>query len=257
MLEITIKDQIARITLNRSDCHNALDEVLIEKLTHAFTQAQDARVCILQAKGKHFCAGAHLDWMRRVQNANTQESWEDSMHLATLMKTLDTLPIPTITLVQGGAFGGALGLLAASDIVLASDNAEFCLSEVKLGLVPAIISPYVSRAIGVYCLRHLALTAKKFSATDALYYGLVHDVCPENELAQRGDAWAKELLNSGPHALKNCKSLCQTLDTQCQSKHHQYCVDLITETRASAEAQEGIAAFFEKRRPSWAKQGGQ
>ena len=118
MLEITIDKHIARITLDRTDCHNALDETLITKLTQALTQAQDARVCILQANGKHFCAGAHLDWMRRVQNANTQESWEDSMQLATLMKTLDTLPIPTITLVQGGAFGGALGLLAASILLL-------------------------------------------------------------------------------------------------------------------------------------------
>ncbi len=252
MLNVTQKKQVTYITLNRPTCHNALDDVFIEQITQAFEQARNSRACVLQATGKNFCAGADLDWMRQFQKNNTQESWEDSMKLATLLKTIDTLPIPTLVCVQGCAFGGALGLIAACDIVLCEHTAKFCLSEVKLGLIPAVIAPYLARAIGTYRLRHLAITADTFSAHDALNFGLVHEVLPQDKLTQQIEYWLQQLKNYGPKALASIKALCQNLDVYCRPKQQHACVDLITKIRASDEAQEGINAFFAKRKPHWA-----
>lgn len=249
MLEITHRHHIVYITLNRPDCRNALDDVLMEQLTSALHNTQFARVCVLKAKGPDFCSGAHLDWMKSIQDDPEKA---DSKHLETLLRTFDTLPLTTVTVVQGSAFGGALGLIAASDIVLAEQNAQFCLSEVKLGLIPALIAPYVARAIGIRRLRHLALTATKFHAQQALQYGLVHEVCTTEELLERESKWCEQLGKHGPQALLATKELCQQLDTMNTDDNHQYCLDTITRIRASSEAQEGIRAFFEKRKPAWA-----
>jgi len=248
---------VATITLNRPDIHNAFDDVLIADLTGKI-DTLDAdpliRVIILTGAGKSFSAGADLNWMKRMAGYSHGENLADSRALAKLMKVLNFASKPTIALVNGAAFGGGVGLAACCDIVIASDRASFCLSEVKLGLIPAVISPYVVEAIGVNQARRYFLSAERFNAETAKQIGLVHEIVAGDELAARGDEMANILLANGPAAMHAAKDLIYAVankpisDAVIDDTAHR-----IADQRASDEGREGVGAFLEKRPANWSK----
>ena len=246
---------IATVTLNNPDKHNAFDDVIINQLNeHFLTLAEqgNVRVVILAAKGKSFSAGADLNWMKRMATYSREENLIDAKALATLLHNLNTLPKPTIARVQGAAFGGGVGLLSCCDIAIASEKASFSLSEVKLGMVPATISPYVVDAIGPRCARRYFMTAERFDAATAEKIGLVSEVVTEKELDGRIDDITGMLLANGPTAVATAKQLLsdiayQRIDPALIQKTSQ----LIADIRCSKEGQEGLSAFLEKRSPSW------
>ena len=248
---------VATITLNRPDIHNAFDDVLIADLTGKI-ETLDAdplvRVIILTGAGKSFSAGADLNWMKRMAGYSHGENLTDSRALAKLMKVLNFASKPTIALVNGAAFGGGVGLAACCDIVIASDRASFCLSEVKLGLIPAVISPYVVEAIGVNQARRYFLSAERFNAETAKQIGLVHEIVAGDELAARGNEMANILLTNGPAAMHAAKDLIYAVankpisDAVIDDTAHR-----IADQRASYEGREGVGAFLEKRPANWSK----
>jgi methylglutaconyl-CoA hydratase len=247
----------ATVTLNRPEIHNAFDDTLIAALTSELKRLgrdDNVRVVILAARGKSFSSGADLNWMRRMADFTLEENLSDAMELAELMKTLANLPKPTIALVQGAAIGGGVGLVACCDIALAGERARFCLSEVKLGLIPAVISPYVVAAIGPRATRRYFLTAELFDAPVACRLGLVHEVVADDELADRGDRLSRQLLKNGPRAMAAVKELVS--EVALSSLDDELIADTaerIAETRASVEGREGLSAFLEKRQPNWIK----
>ena len=248
----------ATITLNRPELHNAFDDILMANLVEClkgFDRDDDIRVVTLAATGRSFSSGADLNWMRRMAEFSFEENLADAMGVAELMKTLANLSKPTIALVQGAAIGGGVGLVACCDIALATEKACFCLSEVKLGLVPAVISPYVAAAIGARATRRYFLTAERFDASEAFRLGLVHEVLPDEQaLSRRGEALSRLLLQNSPKAMAAAKELV------AEVAHAWLDDDLIADTaeriaeiRASAEGREGLSAFLEKRRPAWVR----
>ncbi|AVJ55638.1 gamma-carboxygeranoyl-CoA hydratase [Idiomarina sp. OT37-5b] len=244
---------VARLTLNRPDVHNAFDDVMIGELIAALTQAADddnVRVLVLQSEGKNFSAGADLNWMRSMADKDYQQNIDDAGELSLLMQRLDELPKPTIALVQGAAFGGAVGLAACCDMVLAQPKTSFCLSEVKIGLIPAVISPYVVKAIGERQARRYMLTAERFFADDALQLGLVHRIVDDFEGAL--DEWLEALLNNSPQALGACKQLIANVGSRpVDDRVRRHTIEAIAEIRVSAEGQEGLSAFLQKRPAAW------
>lgn len=246
------------ITLNRADRHNAFDSQTIGELIQALAgMAGDSavRVVVLSSAGKTFCAGADLEWMRAAAKWTSAENEADARVLAEMLHRLATLPKPTIARVQGSAYGGGVGLIAACDIAVATFDAQFALSEVKLGLIPATIAPHVVAAIGERHARRYMLTAERFSAAEAYRLGLLHEmVADEAALDQALGAVIDALLANGPGALAECKDLIRTVT------HRAIDSGLIAETarriarvRASEEGRQGIAAFLEGRKPSWVK----
>jgi methylglutaconyl-CoA hydratase len=245
----------ARITLTRAEVHNAFNEALIAELTAALDGiAQDARVrvVVLAAQGPSFSAGADLNWMKAMASYSRAENVEDARRLARLMRTLNGLPKPTLALVQGPAFGGGVGLVACCDIVIAVEEAKFCLSEVKLGLIPAVISPYVIATIGEAAARRYFLTAEAFSSWEAQRLGLVHEVVDRSALESRGRQIVEALLQGGPVAQQAAKDLVFSVAGRHPDEALiEETAGRIAELRASEEGREGIAAFLEKRRPNW------
>ena len=254
-LSLDIEAHVARITLDRAARHNAFDDDLIARLTEALESVAgmpEIRAVILAAAGKSFCAGADLSWMQRTAGYTRAENTVDAGRLARLMALLDGLAKPTIALVQGAAYGGGVGLVAACDITIATAGARFCLSEVRLGLIPAVISPYVVAAIGVRAARRYFLTAEPFDAAEAHRIGLVHKVVPEAELAAAGAAMAEALLAGGPQAVAGAKRLiAEVAAWPPDDAMIEHTAGRIAEVRAGAEAGEGMAAFFDKRPPRW------
>lgn len=254
-LNITIEGAVARITLNRPEVRNAFDDVLIEELTTTLERIEHAprpRLVILSATGESFSAGADLNWMRRTAGYSWEENFADAKRLGRLMQTLDQLALPTLARVQGAALGGGVGLIAACDIAVAADTVFFALSEVKLGLIPAVISPYVVRAIGARAARRYFLTGERMTAHEALRLGLLHEVVPSKRLDERVDELARILLGNGPQAVRAAKRLARTpgygtIDTALIEEMARR----TAEQRASPEGQEGAAAFLEKRKPDW------
>lgn len=246
---------VATLTLNRPQRHNAFDEQLIGLLTRAVgALAEDprVRVVILSAAGPSFCAGADLHWMRRIADATLADNQTDAARLAELLSRLAKLPQPTIARIQGSAYGGGVGLIACCDIAVATDKATFCLSETRLGLIPAVVGPYVVAAIGARAARRYFLTAEPFDATEALRIGLVHAVVPEEELGQTADAIITGLLANGPEAMSAAKQLVTAVHSRAiDNELIADTVRRIAERCASAEGREGIRAFLEKRAPSW------
>jgi len=247
---------VSEIVLNRPDKRNAFDDAIIQQLIKALevTERDDqTRVVLLRSEGKHFSAGADLGWMRRMADNDHAENLNDSRELARLMSTLNHLSKPVIGLVQGAAYGGAVGLAACCDIVLATANASFCLSEVKLGLVPAVISPYVVRAIGERQARRYFISAEVFSAQQASEYGLVHIVCDdEAAMHARCNELLQQLADNGPQAMSAAKDLVFAVS------HKPISADVIEDTaqriadiRVGEEGQEGLSAFLNKRKASW------
>lgn len=246
---------IAMVTLNRPERRNAFDADIIRSLTEALREAADnpdVRVVVLAAAGKHFSAGADLNWMRESAQWSQEDNLRDAHKLADLMATLDELSKPTIARIQGAVYGGAVGLACCCDIAVASDDARFCLSEAKLGLAPAVISPYVLRALGARQARRYFLTTEEIPAEQARTLGLVHEVVAPEELDSTIQAFAERIVRNGPTALAACKTLIATAyGRQPDADLQDYTAQLIARLRTGGEGQEGLNAFFEKRAPSW------
>lgn len=252
------KEAVARITLNRPEVHNAFNAVLITELTRAFEEVKadpSIRVVVLTGKGKSFCAGADLNWMREIVHYSFEQNLEESLQLAECLHTIFALPKPTVAMVNGTAIGGGNGLLAACDMAVAADEAVFGLSEVKIGLVPAAISPYVIRKIGESRAREYFLTGKRIPAKKAKEIGLVNDVVPRPELENKVQELVDLLLTSGPEALASCKELIFKVPGMSLEEAKEFTARMIANLRVSAEGQEGMAAFLEKRKPGWARIG--
>jgi methylglutaconyl-CoA hydratase len=253
-LDIQNATGVAEIRMNRPEKHNAFDETLIAELTAAFRnvgQDDGVRVVVLSAAGQSFSAGADLDWMKRMAAFDEAQNLADAQQLGRLLRTLDELPKPTLALVNGAAIGGGVGLVAAVDIAIAAATASFGLAEVRLGLIPAVIGPYVVRALGERSCRRLFLTGERLDAALALRLGLVHEVVPPEELEPSGAAIVDALRQGGPQAQREAKGLIRLvrdLDGQLLDAET---ARLIALRRASAEGREGIQAFFAKRPPAW------
>jgi methylglutaconyl-CoA hydratase len=255
MLEVTKKDGVARVTLNRPELRNAFDDVLIEKLKNTFAAIENdksIRVMILAGNGPAFCAGADLNWMKRMAGYGYDENLADAKALAEMLAALDRLPKPTIARVHGPVFAGGTGLVAACDIAVGTPEAKFCLSEAKLGLSPATISPYVIRAMGERAARRYFLTAEVFDAGEAHRLGMLSALVPANALDSTVDELLKHLLAGGPEAHTKIKALIRSVagrrpDDALVAETAQR----IAEIRGSPEGKEGIAAFLEKRKASW------
>jgi methylglutaconyl-CoA hydratase len=242
------------ITLNRPEVHNAFNEVMIAELHEAIdriVRKGGVRVVVLTGMGRSFCAGADLNWMRRVKDYSYEENLAESRQLADLMYGIYALPVPTVARVNGAAIGGGTGFLAACDVVIAAETATFSLSEVKLGLVPAVISPYVIRRVGESRCRQLMLTGERFKADRAGRYGLVNTVVPIEDLDNAVTERVAQLLSSGPEALKTCKELLHRVPLMDFQEARDYTAEVIARLRISPEGQEGMAAFLDKRKPSW------
>lgn len=246
---------VATLTLNRPEIHNAFDDTVVAALSEAFAQAADdssVRALILASTGKSFCAGGDLNWMRRMAQYGYEDNLRDSNLLAEMLRRLNTLPKLTIARVQGAAFGGGVGLVSCCDIAVAAPEAAFCLSEVKVGMIPATISPYVLNAIGERAARRYFTTAELIPADKARELGLVAEVCEAEQLDETIEGILKSLLRNGPRGVAEAKRL--VLDYANQEITPELIADSsqrIAETRGSAEGQEGLTAFLEKRKPNW------
>jgi methylglutaconyl-CoA hydratase len=246
---------VATIAIDRPEVANAIDEATIASLTEAFEAASSdpaVRVVVLTGRGKAFSAGADLAWMRRASAMSHDENVADALNLAALLQTINLCAKPTVALVNGAAFGGAVGLAAACDVAIAADNASFRLSEVRLGLVPGIISPYVVAAIGAKQTRRLAVTGALFDAEEALRIGLVAQVVPAAELNQAGAKLVDALLENAPQAMTMAKTLIGVVTNEpIDDALAHLTAQFIAAARAGDEGREGVAAFLEKRLPNW------
>ena len=258
-LEVTT-DGIAYVTMNRPAVHNCFNEDVIARLTEIFVDIghQDGvRAMILRGRGKSFSAGADLEWMQRAAHFTEDQNQEDARALAAMIAALDDCPKPTIACVQGAAYGGGVGLVAACDIAIAVERAQFCLSEVRLGLLPAVISPFVVNAIGPRAARRYFLTAERFDAQEAWRLGLVHKVVADDEaLHAASDALVEQFLQAGPEAIAATKELIDKVAFVDPQDVRSYTARAIAERRASDEGREGVLAFLEKRKPSWSAERG-
>lgn len=245
----------ATITLDRPEIHNAFDDAMIGTLNDVIAGIAvnpAVRVVVIEGRGRSFSTGADLNWMRRSATYSPAENLTDAMALARLMSTLDALPMPTMALVRGAAFGGGVGLAACCDIVIAADDARFSFSEVRLGLIPAVIGPYVIAAIGAHQARRYFLTGEMFSASIAQRIGLVHQVVPADALHETRDELLADLHRGGPQAQAEAKALIAMIARNSgEPSLPGETARLISERRASDEGREGLAAFLEKRLPAW------
>lgn len=249
-------EQVATLTMNRAEVHNAFDDSMINELRAVLAEVTanpKVRVLVLKGAGKNFSAGADLAWMRAMAQKNYQENITDAENLGALMWELKHLTIPTIALVQGAVFGGAVGLVACCDLAVATENATFCLSEVKIGLIPAVISPYIVQAMGPAATRRYTLTAERFNATTAQQHGLVHEVVTDIHQAEKKVAeFVHTLCHNSPAALMAAKSLLQQVTTNPLNETLvAETVRRIAEIRVSPEGQEGLNAFLAKRPAAW------
>jgi methylglutaconyl-CoA hydratase len=255
MLKVEKSGGVARVTLDRPEIRNAFDDVLISALTgalHKLDADADVRAVVLAGSGPAFCAGADLNWMKRMAGYSYEQNLADAQALAEMLKTLDRMRKPTLARVHGAAFAGGVGLVAACDIAIGAPEAKFCLSEAKLGLSPATISPYVVRAMGERAARRYFLTAEVFDAAEAHRIGLLTAVSPSEKLDGEIEEILKHLTQGGPQALAKTKDLIRTV--ACGPVDDTMIADTarrIAEIRVSPEGREGIASFLEKRKPSW------
>lgn len=250
------KDKLSVITLNRTDKHNAFDDKLLIELQQCLDNAikdDSTRVIILKANGKHFSAGADLAWMQRMVQFTEEENIQDALVLAKVMNTLYQSPKPTIAMIQGAAFGGGAGFAAACDIAIAADNASFCFSEVKLGLIPAVISPYVIKAIGERAAKALFMSAEVISATKALSLNLIQHCVAEIELEDFTYTYIKQhIAKNAPEAVNAAKNLVSFVANKPIDQNLiQYTAQQIAQKRISKEGQQGLQAFLTKQPPNW------
>jgi methylglutaconyl-CoA hydratase len=243
-LRIERDGPLLRVTIAKPERRNAFDAGLIAELAGAFSDVGDARVVILAGDGPSFCAGADVDWQRSAIDLSYDENVEDAMRLYGMMEAIDDCPAPVVARVQGYALGGGSGLVACCDVAIAGTDAVFGFSEVKLGIIPAVISPFVVPRIGVGAARRYFLTGERFDAEAALRIGLVHEVAAE--LDEAVDRVTAELLSSGPEAVREAKRLLRELPTGVDTAH------IAARLRTSPEGQDGLRAFLERRTPDWA-----
>ena len=246
---------VAEVWLNRPEVRNAFNEELIAALTQTFAALAaepELRVIQLGARGKAFCAGADLNWMRAMADYSWEQNRADAQKLADMLWTMDQCPVPIIGRIQGDCYAGGMGLAAVCDVVVAVDNATFCLSEARLGLLPGTISPYVIRALGVQASRRYMVTAERFSAAQAQAHGFVHALCPAGQLDEQVDALVATVVANGPLAARACKLLVRDvsgapLDEALRAETARRIADI----RASDEGKEGLQSFLQKRPPAW------
>ncbi|WP_213881324.1 enoyl-CoA hydratase-related protein [Pseudomonas sp. dw_358] len=246
---------VTTLWLDREARHNAFDAQMIEELLSALAQLKNdpaLRVLVLRGRGRHFCAGADLAWMQQGAALPYDANLRDAERLGQLMQALHGFPTPTLAVVQGAAFGGGLGLVACCDMAIGSTSAQFCLSEVRIGLVPAVISPYVAQAIGHRALRRYGLTAERFDGEQACALGLLAECFSNDELDAAVERWLANLLLNSPAAMVQTKALLLEVSTALLDEHlRARTAKCIAEVRVSAQAQEGLQAFLEKRSPGW------
>lgn len=256
-LRTSVADQVATVTLSRPEVKNAFDDVMLRELLDVY-RAHGAdpsvRVVVLTGEGDSFCAGADLNYMRRTAGYTFEQNLADGLVISDVMELIHTLPKPTIARVNGYAIGGGAGLMAANDIVVASAAAVISLSEVKIGLVPACISPYVVMRAGPAACREFFLTGERMTAEKAFRLGLVNAVVPPEGLDDEVAKIAKRTISSGPRALAVCKELLDGVMHMPLSEAKAYTARVIAEVRSSDEGREGMTAFLEKRKPRWAKE---
>lgn len=249
------KMPVAYLYLQKPALHNAFDDVMIAELSQALqylATLPELRVLVLAAKGRSFCAGADLNWMQRMVDYRFEENCQDAAAMASMYHALAHFPLPTIAMVQGHAFGGGVGLVAACDFAIASSDVTFCLSEVKLGLIPAVISPYLIKTIGAHATKRYALSAASFTATEAKALGLVSEVVSDASLETEVFALCQRLLANGPLALKAIKQLIwQITDEAPTTGIHQGSIEAIAATRVNPEGQAGLRAFLAKQPAPW------
>lgn len=253
-IRIESDETTARVWLDRPDVRNAFNETLIAEMAAAFEdlgRRTGLRAILLRGAGKSFCAGADLDWMRRMGGFSTEENERDAGRMARVFMAIDTCPVPVIAAAHGAALGGGCGLVACADIVIASESCQFGLTEVKLGIIPAVIGPFVLAKIGAGQARALFMTGERFDAARALRIGLVHHVVPEEGIDAAVDRLVAELMTSGPIAARAAKAWIRRIGGLSKEDASALAPRKIAELRASPEGREGIAAFLEKRRPSW------
>lgn len=254
-LTIAIADKVATVTLNRPDVRNAFNETTISDITLAFDQLgrdEAVRAIVLAANGPAFCAGADLNWMKKMAGYSHEENNADAMQLAEMLRTIYLCPTPVVAKVQGDCYAGGMGLVAACDVVVAVEEANFCLSEVKLGLIPATISPYVIKAMGEQAARRYFLTAERFTAQQALRIGFAHEVVAAGELDATVAAIVKALVNNSPNAVQQAKVLVRDVaGLPVTDALLADTAERIAHIRASEQGREGVQSFLEKRKPAW------
>ncbi|WP_076998543.1 enoyl-CoA hydratase/isomerase family protein [Variovorax sp. KK3] len=254
-LELAVEGPVARIWLDRPDLRNAFDEVVIRELGDAFSQANaaaDVRVIVLGARGPAFCAGANLNWMKRAAEFTHEQNLADAGGLAEMLRTIHDSPKPVIARVQGDVYAGGMGLVAACDVAVSVDTAWFCLSEVKIGLIPATISPYVLQAMGTRAAQRYFLTAERFGAAEAHRIGFVHEVVAADALDAKVAELVKAFTSASPAAVRACKQLiADVAGREIDDALIEKTVQGIADIRASEEGREGVQAFLQKRKPSW------
>ncbi|MDL2357997.1 MAG: enoyl-CoA hydratase/isomerase family protein [Pseudomonadota bacterium] len=254
-IDITMHERVATVTLDRPDVRNAFNEATIAELALAFDELgrdEDVRAIILAANGSAFCAGADLNWMKAMAAYSDAENLADATRLADMLRTIYLCPKPVVARIQGDCYAGGMGLVAACDIAVAVEEANFCLSEVKLGLIPATISPYVIKAMGENAARRYFLTAERFSAAEAHRIGFVHELVKPADLDAKVAAIIKALVSNSPNAVQQAKLLVR--DVAGRPVDAALLADSaarIASIRASQEGREGVASFLEKRQPSW------
>ncbi|MBV8035353.1 enoyl-CoA hydratase/isomerase family protein [Roseateles sp.] len=257
-LTLTRDGHVARVTLNRPEVRNAFNEALIAELTQAFaTLGQDPtlRAIVLAAEGKAFCAGADLNWMKAMAGYSWDENHADATKLADMLWAIYSCPVPVVARVQGDVYAGGVGLAACADIVVAVDAAGFCLSEARLGLLPATIGPYVVKALGEQASRRYFVTAERFSAAQAHQLGLVHEVVAADALDAKVDELAAAICANGPAAARACKRLVKDVaGREITPALRDDTARRIADIRASAEGREGVQSFLSKSKPSWLPQ---
>jgi methylglutaconyl-CoA hydratase len=256
MATLTINiGMVATVTLNRPEMRNAFNDAMIAELTQAFTllgQDPQVRAIVLAAVGPAFCAGADLNWMRRMADYTHTENLADAGQLAEMLRVIYSCPKPTVARIQGDVYAGGMGLVAVCDTAVSVDRANYCLSEVKLGLYPATISPYVIRAMGARAAHRYFLTAERFDAAEALRIGFVHAVTSAEQLDDKVAEITKALVSASPNAVKECKTLLHDVAGQdINAPLIAHTVNGIARIRASAEGKEGVQSFLQKRQPNW------
>lgn len=247
---------VTTLTLNRPETYNALDRAFIDELTAVLRSLDsNTRVLLIDGNGKHFCAGADVNWMKASAALTAEQNREDAMALSEMLDTLNSVPVPTVARVQGAALGGGTGLVCCCDIVVASEAATFAFSEVKLGIIPATISPYALAAIGSRAARRYFLTGERIDAVDAYRCGLIHDVCSTDNLDNRVAEHVADLLKACLSAQKAAKELITAVaDKPIDLTLRESLADRLAHIRAGDDAQEGLSAFLEKRLPGWSAQ---
>ena len=251
-LRIETRGAVTRLVLFRPEVRNAFNEILIRELTAAFASPPPGtRVAVLTGEGPVFCAGADAEWMRRSRGYTEAENTRDAAAMAAMMRAIDECPVPVIAGVEGAALGGGSGLVAACDIAVASERAQFGFTEARLGLIPAVISTFVLPKIGPGAARRYFLTGERFGAREALAMGLVHEVVASDSLEERVQAIAGEVLRCGPVAVTAAKRLLREVAGMTRGEAIDHTIRAIARIRVSPEAQEGLASFLEKRTPGW------